>query len=138
MKADYDRMVPPSVAKAEAEREDMSMFFMTVDQSGLDGLSPKPLSLAQRKANLQQKAAAYLPLAANEPRETLRVLTGEIGFAKAYAAKAQQFLTYYTKNPDYQWNPRILNITCAISTRIREKQKELESACPKTTAPSQR
>ena len=135
MKADYDRMVPPSVAKAEAEREDMSMFFMTVDQSGLDGLSPKPLSLAQRKANLQQKAAAYLPLAANEPRETLRVLTGEINFAKAYAAKAQQFLTYYTKNPDYQWNPRILNIACAISTRIGEKQKELESACPKEGTP---
>jgi hypothetical protein len=135
MKADYDRMVPPSVAKAEAEREDMSIFFMTVDQSGLDGLSPKPLSLAQRKANLQKKAAAYLPLAANEPRETLRVLTGEINFAKAYAAKAQQFLTYYTQNPDYQWNPRILNITCAISTRIGEKQKELESACPKEGTP---
>ncbi len=56
---------------------------------------------------------------------------------KAYAAKAKQFLEYYTKNPDYQWNPRILNITCAISTKIKEKQTELAATCPKT-APAPR
>jgi hypothetical protein len=138
MQTDYDRMVPPSVAKAEDERERMATFFMTVDQSGLDTLSPARLSLAQRKANLQQKAAAYIPAAGNDPHETPRVLEGEIRFANAYAAKAQQFLTYYTQNPNYLWNPRILNITCAISTRIDQKQKELAAACPKTTAPSQR
>jgi hypothetical protein len=138
MQTDYDRMVPASVAKAEDERERMATFFMTVGQSGLDTLSPARLSLAQRKANLQQKAAAYIRAAGNDPHETPRVLEGEIRFAKAYAAKAQQFLTYYTQNPDYQWNPRILNITCAISTRIDQKQKELAAACPKTTTPSQR
>jgi hypothetical protein len=138
MQTDYDRMVPSSVAKAEDERERMATFFMTVDQSGLDTLSPARLSLAQRKANLQQKAAAYIPAAGNDPHETPRVLEGEIRFANAYAAKAQQFLTYYTQNPNYLWNPRILNITCAISTRIDQKQKELAAACPKTTAPSQR
>ncbi|MFM7631605.1 MAG: hypothetical protein ACKO43_07380 [Alphaproteobacteria bacterium] len=132
MKADYDRMVPPSVAKAEAEREDMATFFMTLGQSGLDGLSPAPLSLAQRKANLQKKAAAYMPLSGNDPNETPRVLEGEIRFAKAYAAKAQQFLDYYTQNPDYLWNPRILNIACAISTKIKDKQAELAAICPKS------
>lgn len=137
MKADYDRMVPPSVAKAKAQREDMATFFMTLDQSGLDGLSPAPLSLAQRKTNLQKKAAAYMPLSGNDPHDTPRVLEGEIRFAKAYAAKAKQFLEYYTKNPDYQWNPRILNISCAISTKIKEKQTELAGTCPKT-APAPR
>jgi hypothetical protein len=126
------------VAKAADARERMATFFMTLDQSGLDTLSPARLSLAQRKANLQQKAAAYIPAAGNNPNETPRLLQGEIAFAKAYAAKAQQFLTYYTQNPNYLWNPRILNITCAITTRLNQRQKELAAICPKTpTEPSQ-
>ena len=132
MQTDYDRMVPASVAKAEDERERMATFFMTLEQSGLDTLSPARLSLAQRKANLKQKAAAYIPAAGNDPNETPRLLQGEIAFAKAYTAKAQQFLTYYTQNPNYLWNPRILNITCAITTRLDQRQKELAAMCPKT------
>ncbi len=132
MQTDYDRMVPASVAKAADSRERMATFFMTLDQSGLDTLSPARLSLAQRKANLKQKAAAYIPAVGNDPNETPRLLQGEIAFAKAYTAKAQQFLTYYTQNPNYLWNPRILNITCAITTRLDQKQKELAAMCPKT------
>ncbi len=139
MQTDYDRMVPASVAKAADSRERMATFFMTLDQSGLDTLSPARLSLAQRKANLKQKAAAYIPAVGNDPNETPRLLQGEIAFAKAYTARAQQFLTYYTQNPNYLWNPRILNITCAITTRLDQRQRELAAMCPKTpTEPSQR
>ncbi len=139
MQTDYDRMVPASVAKAADSRERMATFFMTLEQSGLDTLSPARLSLAQRKANLKQKAAAYIPAVGNDPNETPRLLQGEIAFAKAYTARAQQFLTYYTQNPNYLWNPRILNITCAITTRLDQRQKELAAMCPKTpTEPSQR
>ena len=139
MQTDYDRMVPASVAKAADSRERMATFFMTLEQSGLDTLSPARLSLAQRKANLKQKAAAYIPAVGNDPNETPRLLQGEIAFAKAYTARAQQFLTYYTQNPNYLWNPRILNITCAITTRLDQRQRELAAMCPKTpTEPSQR
>jgi cell division septum initiation protein DivIVA len=140
MQADYDKMVPPSVAKAEAQREKMATFFMTLSQAGLEGLSPTPLSLAQRKANLKQKAAAYIPAADNQPYETPRVLDAEIGFARAYAAKAKQFLDYYTQNPTYTMNPRILQISCAITTRIERKRQEISGRCPKppSSAPQRR
>jgi hypothetical protein len=135
MQADYNKMAPPSVAQAETQREKMATFFMTVSQAGLEGLSPTPLSLAERKVNLKKKAAAYVPAAGSQPYETPRVLDAEINFAKAYATKAKQFLDYYTQNPDHRFNPRILQISCAITTRIEQKRQEISAACPKPQSP---
>ena len=76
-------------------------------------------------------ARAGLPVPRGSARLAAAFFRGDDAtFAKAYAAKAKQFLEYYTKNPDYQWNPRIVNITCAISTKIKEKQAELAATCP--------
>ena len=130
MQNDYNKMVPNSVKQVAEDREKINTFLMILNQYGLNNITSDSQTNAQKITSLK-KLGAYLPPRGDYSDETTYIIDGEIAFSKAYVANANRFLEYYKQNPKYRFNPTLINISCAINTKIQENQQKLKGQCDK-------